>query len=47
MGEVRQAVHHDLERNGDLLLHLFRRPARPLRDHLDIVIGDVRLGFNG
>ena len=44
---MRDAVHHDFERNRDLLLHFFRGAARPLRDDLHIVVGDVRIGFDG
>ena len=40
------AVHHDFERNGDLLLDLLRRDSRPLRDDLDVVVRHVRIGFH-
>ena len=32
--QVRDAVHHGFERNGDLLLHFLGGAARPLGDHL-------------
>ena len=41
------AVHDDFERYGDLLLDLFGRDSRPLRDDLDVVVGHVRIGFHG
>ena len=44
--QVRDAVHHDLERNGNLLFHFFGGAAGPLRDDLDVVVGDVRIGFH-
>ena len=31
----------DFDRNRDLLFHLFGGAARPLRDHLDVIVGDV------
>ena len=40
------AVHRDFERDRDLLLNLFGGPARPLRDHLNVVIRHIRIGFN-
>ena len=43
---MRNPVHDDLDRDGHLLLHFFGGMARPLRDHLDIVVGHVRVGFN-
>ena len=46
MFQVRDAVHHDFDRDGDLLLHFFGRAAGPLRDDLDVVIGHVRIGFH-
>src|SRR5271167_3629053 len=46
MFEMRQAVHHDLDRNSDLLLHLFSGVSGPLRDDLDVVVGHVGVGFN-
>ena len=47
MGYVRHAVHHDLKRNRDLLLHLFGGDSRPLRDDLDVIVRDVGIGFDG
>ena len=47
MLQVRHAVHHDLKRNGDLLLHLFGGAARPLGDDLDVVVGHVGIRFDG
>ncbi len=41
MLQIREAVHHDFDGNGDLLFHFLRGPSGPLRDHLHIVIGDV------
>ena len=39
--QMRNARHHDLDRNRDLLLHFLGRPARPLRDDGDVVVGDI------
>ncbi len=47
MFQVRKPVHHDFDGNRDLLLHFFGRPARPLRDDLDVVVGDVGVRFDG
>ena len=47
MHDVGNAVHHDFERNGDLLLDLFGGNSRPLRDDLHVVIRHVRIGFDG
>ncbi len=47
MNHMGDAVHHRLKRNRDLLLDLFRGNSWPLRDDLDIVIGDVGIGFDG
>jgi len=46
MRQVRDTIHNDLERDGDLLLHLFGGPARPLRNDLDVVVGDVGIRLN-
>jgi hypothetical protein len=46
MLQVRDAVHHDLDRNRDLLLDFFRGAPRPLGDHLHVVVGNVRIGLN-
>ena len=40
------AVHHGFDGNGDLLLNLLRRYARPLRDDVDIIVGHVGIGFD-
>ena len=42
---MRNAVHHDFERDRDLLLDLFRGNSRPLRDNVDIVIRDIGISF--
>ena len=47
MHDVRDAVHHDFERNRDLLLDLFRGDSRPLRDDLHIVVRHVGIRFDG
>ena len=47
MGDVRHAVHHDLQRNRDLLLHLLGGDSRPLRDDLHVVVRDVGIRFDG
>ena len=36
----------DLDRNRDLLLDLLGGSAGPLRDDADVVVGDVRIGFD-
>src|SRR6185437_4915745 len=46
MIEMRNAIHRNFEWDRDLLLHFFGGPARPLRDHLDIVIGDIGIRFD-
>ena len=46
MIQMRDAVHCDFERNRDLLLHFFGGAARPLRDDLDVIVGDVGVGFH-
>ena len=43
MSQMRDAVHRDLKRNGDLLLDFFGRAAGPLRDDLNVVIRNVRV----
>ena len=45
--DVRDAVHGDFQRDGDLLLDLFGGNSRPLRDDLDVVVGHVGIGFDG
>src|SRR5437588_4797583 len=47
MRHVRDAVQRDLEWNRDLLLDLFGRDSRPLRDDVDIIIGNVRIRLDG
>ena len=47
MGEVRNAGHLDLDRHRDLALDLLGAAARPLGDDLDVVVGDVGIGFDG
>src|SRR5208337_3161019 len=47
MGHVRHTVHHDLQRNGDLLLDLLGRDSRPLRYDLHVIVRDVGIGFHG
>ena len=44
--EMRDAVDGDFDGDSDLLLHLFGGAAGPLRDDLDVVVGDVRIGFH-
>ena len=41
MLHVRDAGHLDFNGNGDLLLHLFGGASRPLRNHVDVVVGYV------
>src|SRR5580658_8116695 len=47
MGHMRNARHLNFNRDSDLLLDFFRGSARPLRDHLNIVIGYVRIRLHG
>ena len=47
MRHVRNAVHGDFERNGDLLLDLLGGDAGPLRDDLDVIVRHVGIGFDG
>ncbi len=47
MLQMRQAVHDDFNGDGHLLFDLFRGAAWPLRDHLNVVVGHVRVGFDG
>ena len=35
---MRNTVHHDFERDGDLLFYLFSSAARPLRDDGNVII---------
>src|ERR1700691_4983808 len=41
MLHVRDAGHLDFNRHRDLLLHFFRSASRPLRNHLDVVVGYI------
>ena len=43
---MRQASHLHLERDADLLLYFFGSAARPLRDDLDIVVGNVGVSLD-
>jgi len=43
---MRNAVHHDLERNRNLLFDLLRRDSRPLGNDLDVVVGYVGISLN-
>ena len=45
--QVWDAVHDNFQRNGDLLFNFFGGAAGPLRDDLDVVVGDVGIGFDG
>jgi hypothetical protein len=45
--QVGYAVQLNLQRDGDLLFHLFGGMAGPLRNDLDVRIGDVWIGFDG
>ena len=47
MLQVGNAGHLDFDGDGDLLLNLFGGAARPLRDDLDVVVGDVGIGLDG
>ena len=40
------AVHHDFKGNGDLLFHFFGSASGPLRDDLNVIVGDVGIGFH-
>src|SRR5262249_40359190 len=44
--QVRDSIHLDLDRNGDLLLDLLRRPPGPLRDHLHPGVGHIRISLD-
>src|SRR5277367_1827160 len=45
MLQVRYSVHLNFDGYSDLLLHFFRRAARPLRDDLHVIVGYVGVGF--
>jgi hypothetical protein len=47
MRQVGYAVELDLERDGDLLFHLFGGMARPLRNDLDVGVSNIRIGLDG
>ena len=47
MHHVRDAVHRGFKRNRDLLLDLLGGDSRPLGDDLNVVVGHVRIGFDG
>src|SRR5215469_8286788 len=44
---MRNAVHLDFGRNGDLLLYLLSRASRPLGNHLYPGIRDIRVRLDG
>src|SRR5713226_768740 len=44
---VRDAVHRDFQRDTDLLFDLFCGDSGPLGDDVDVVVGNVRIGFHG
>ena len=46
MLQVRKPVHLDFDGNGDLLFHFFGGAARPLGDDLNVIVGDVGVGFD-
>ncbi len=45
--QFRQPVHLDFDGDGDLLLHFLGGTAGPLRDDVDVIVGDVGIGFDG
>ncbi len=47
MSEVGDAGHLNFDGHRDLALDLFGGAAGPLGDDLDVVVGDVRIGFDG
>ena len=47
VNHVRDAVHDDFQRDRDLLFDLFGGDSRPLRDDLDVIVGDIGIGFDG
>jgi hypothetical protein len=47
MGQVRNAGHLDFDGNRDLAFDLLGAAPRPLRDDLDVVVGNVGIGLNG
>ena len=46
MLHVGQPRHGNFERHRYLLLHFFRRAPGPLSDDLNVVVGNVRIGFD-
>src|SRR5271167_5237021 len=46
MHNLRDTVHDDFKRNGDLLLDLFRRNTWPLGNDLDVVVGYVGISLD-
>ncbi len=46
MNHVGDAGHLDFDGNGDLLLYFFGGTPGPLGDDLDIIVGDVGVGFD-
>ena len=45
MQQMREAVHLDFDRYGDLLLNFLRSASRPLRNHLDPGVGNIGISF--
>ena len=45
--QVREPGHLDLGWNGDLLFDVFGGMSWPLRNHVDIVVRNVRVGLDG
>jgi len=46
MLEMWKTVHDRFNEDRDLLLDLLRRPTGPLRDDVDVVVGDVWIGLD-
>lgn len=47
MLQVRNARHLNLNRNRHLLFNILRGVSRPLRDDVDVVVGNIRVCFDG
>jgi len=47
MRHMRNTGHLDLERYGNQLLYLFSSSTGPLRNDLDVIVGDVGIGLHG
>ncbi len=47
MLHVGNARHDNFQRDRDLLLNLFGGAAGPLSDDGDVIVGNVRVGFDG